>query len=99
RFAYLAERGGGRTLWFDKFVWNEFGQPKAGPEARSAQGFGPWMGRTIPADSKIPAHPIGAGVLRIWRREVVIEPFGSTNSSGTNLDSRRLAPKREARRG
>jgi hypothetical protein len=22
----------------DKFVWNEFGQPQAGPEARSAQG-------------------------------------------------------------
>ena len=32
----------------DKIVWNEFGQPKAGPGARSAQGFGPWMGQTIP---------------------------------------------------
>ena len=23
-------------LWFDKIVWNNFGQPQAGPEARSA---------------------------------------------------------------
>jgi hypothetical protein len=38
RFAYLAERGGGRTLWFDKIVWNNFGQPRAGPGARSAEG-------------------------------------------------------------
>jgi len=30
-FAFL-ERVGGRTRLFDKFVWNEFGQPKAGPE-------------------------------------------------------------------
>jgi hypothetical protein len=30
--------------------------------------------------------------LRIWRREVVDEPSGSTILSGTKLDSRRLAP-------
>ena len=33
---------------FDKFVWNKFGQPQAGPGALRAEGFGPWMGRTIP---------------------------------------------------
>jgi hypothetical protein len=42
---------------------------------------------------------IEAGVLRIWRREVVDEPTGSTNLSGTNSDSRRLALEREARKG
>ncbi len=39
------------------------------------------------------------GVLRIWRREVVDEPSGSTDSPGANRDSRRLAPQRAARRG
>ena len=49
-FALLAEREGARkNPSFDKFVRNEFGQPKAGPAARSAEGFGPWTGRTIPA--------------------------------------------------
>jgi len=30
----------------DNFVWNKIGQPQAGPGARSAQGWGPRMGRT-----------------------------------------------------
>jgi hypothetical protein len=38
--------------------------------------------------------------LRIWRRERCGRTLlGSTNSPGANLDSRRLAPQREARRG
>ena len=40
------------------------------------------------------------GVLRIWRRERCGRTLpGSTNSPGANLDSRRLAPQRVARRG
>src|SRR6185437_3755789 len=39
------------------------------------------------------------GALRIWRREVVDEPYGSTKLSGTILDSRRLAPERVSAQG
>jgi len=38
RFAFLMVTTGLRTHRFDEFVWNEFGQPQAGPAARSAKG-------------------------------------------------------------
>ena len=38
RFAFLVVTTGMRTHRFDKFVRNEFGQPQAGPVARSAKG-------------------------------------------------------------
>jgi hypothetical protein len=50
----------GRTPWFDKFVRNKFGQPQAGPGARSAEGFGPRMGRTIPRRLHATSHLIEA---------------------------------------
>ena len=110
---------------FDKFARSEFGQPQAGPGAHSAEGFDPWMGRTIPADVMQTALRTTWGLLRFWRRGrcgrtlPVIRPIlgltlraigcadvrsgilppQSTNSPGANLDSRRLAPQREARRG
>ena len=38
RFAFLAVTTGVRAHLFDEFAWSEFGQPKAGPVARSAKG-------------------------------------------------------------
>src|SRR6185437_6205235 len=59
----------GRSLRFDKFVRNEFGQPKAGPGARRGEPHG-WGEQSLAprqrdADRSAPLW----GVLRIWRRE------------------------------
>ncbi len=42
-FSFLTERLGENPPGFDKFVRNEFGQPKAGPVAQSAEGLGAWV--------------------------------------------------------
>jgi len=49
RFAYLAERGGGRALRFDKFVWNDKDSRRL---ARSARREG-----IRPKDGLNPTHP------------------------------------------
>jgi hypothetical protein len=75
----------------DNFVWNKIGQPKAGPVARSAKGFGPWMGRTIPPrtitqpDAASKAFCVSGGER--WWTNPSFDKFG-----WRNLDSRRLAP-------
>ncbi len=38
RFSFPMDGGGEQNHQFDGFVWNESGQPKAGPVARSAEG-------------------------------------------------------------
>ena len=45
---------------FDKFVWNEFGQPKAGPSEARVR---PRMGRTIPLGVKV------CGEVSEWLKE------------------------------
>src|SRR6185437_8919904 len=57
----------------DKIVWNIVDSRRLALERDSAEGFGPWMGQTIPPDFTLP-RPTSEGVLRIWRREVVDEP-------------------------
>jgi len=100
RFAYLAERGGGRTLWFDKIVWNNFGQPQAGPGARQRAGVWPMDGPNNPSrTSRHRRTPPKQRFAYLAERGGGRTFPGSTNSSGTNLDDRRSAPERAARRG
>src|SRR5690348_3186930 len=67
--------------WFDKFVWNKFEQPEAGPEGASLMDE---TSNPPPSTSFTNC----CTVSRRWMRTT-----GSTNLSGTNLNSRRLAPK------
>jgi len=47
-FSFLMDRLGENPPGFDKFAGSKFGQPQAGPVARSAEGLGAWMHPTIP---------------------------------------------------
>src|SRR6185437_7501659 len=57
------------------------------------------MGFTIPAIATQHATPLSGAFCVSGGGGVVDEPTGSANSSGTNLDHRRSAPSRKARRG
>src|SRR5690348_16357679 len=57
------------------------------------------MGQTIPRGLHATSHLIKAAFCIYGGERSVDEPPGSTHSSGTNSDSRRLAPERAARRG
>src|SRR5690606_9522746 len=100
------ERGflvcGGRGVWtsplgFDRFVRNESGQPKGWPGARSAEGEAQGWAEHIPP---LPPHTkTPKGVFWYVAEGVCGRAHsGSTDSSGTNLDSRRAGPERAARR-
>ena len=89
--------GNGDEPSFDKIVWNDFGQPQAGPQG----GVGPMDGTNNPslpaqsANSRYAAHPVPHPPGHRLRRCSIWHPaFAVDKSSGIILDSRRLVPQR-----
>jgi|GEM_PF-5959043 len=90
------ERGPMRTLMVRQICLEQIWTAEGWPRSAQRVGERPTDGPNNPALSKTPAWAFFYG----WRRERSDEnPYGSANLSGTNLDSRRLAPERAARRG
>src|SRR5690348_13090139 len=81
---------------FDKFVWNKFGQPKAGSER--SEGRGAWMRRAIPPSPPETRTPL-VGVLRFWRSGGVDGPTGFDKFVWNKFGQPKAGPERSEGRG
>src|SRR5690606_15858849 len=99
--------------WFDKFVWNEFGQPKAGPERSGGQGTGcAEQSRSLrhPTDptgcaeqSRSPQHlefhggSVGASATIVRKFRQVRKEATVADDSGAGVSLAELPPKEKSR--